>query len=84
MEKVLAVQVRTHNHTPRTDAKVETRVMVAACNPTSQEVETGAPGTTWLIRQKKNQKVLGSAERPSLSKYAGEQSSNLEETQHPL
>lgn len=33
---------------------------------------------------KKNQKVLGSAERPSLSKYAGEQSSNLEETQHPL
>lgn len=53
MEKVLAVQVRTHNHTPRTDVKVETRVMVAACNPKSQEVETGAPGTTWLIRQKK-------------------------------
>lgn len=84
MEKVLAVQVRTHNHTPRTDAKVETRVMVAACYPASQEVETGMPGTTWLIRQKKNQKVLGSAERPSLSKYAGEKSSNLEETQHPL
>lgn len=40
MEKVLAVQVRTHNHTPRTDAKVETRVVMAACNPTSQEVET--------------------------------------------
>lgn len=53
MEKVFAVQVRTHNHTPRTDVKVETRVMVAACNPTSQEVETEAPGTTWLIRQTK-------------------------------
>lgn len=56
MEKVLAVQVRTHNHTPRTDAKVETRVMVAACYSASQEVETGMPGTTWLIRQKKIKK----------------------------
>ena len=28
------------NHTPRTDAKVETRVVMAACNPMSQEVET--------------------------------------------
>lgn len=74
MEKVFAVQVRTHNHTPRTDTKVETRVMVAACNPSSQEVET----------KKKIHNVLGSAERLGLSKHTGEQSSNLGEIQHQL